>query len=258
MTRRPIGPELAVEACDCQWRRNVCTLTPWRKDAAACSAPPAGRPMRHLGGRRMGATRSASVQIEISAPRVVFAELLAGALDHTLPPPTAVAIAYLVDLLAERTRTLHDPLPAIDDPALLAALVGGAGESATARLVRLRQLGDAALFVAGFFGESLSRRPFGPTPTREAGRRAYGALATALAPLVGERIWSRLYEELADRFRDFADVLAEVGERCRCGSPAPLACLYARYLATESQRDRRRLLGLGALAPDLGGLLRPQ
>jgi hypothetical protein len=198
------------------------------------------------------------VQIELSAPRVVFAELLAGALDSTLPTPTAIAVAYLIDLLSERTHLAHGPPPTSDDSGLLAALSAQAGESAAARLVRLRQLGDAALFMAGFFGESLARRPFGPAPTREAGRRAYGALSTALAPLAAERTWSRLYEELADRFRDFADVLAEVGERTRSGAPASLACLYARFLATESPRDRRRLLGLGALTPDLGGLLRPQ
>jgi hypothetical protein len=198
------------------------------------------------------------VQIELSAPRVIFAELLAGALESTLPPPTAVAVAYLIELLAERTHAAHGLLPGSDDRALLAALSPPAGESAAARLVRLRQLGDAALFMAGFFGESLARRPFGPAPTREAGRRAYGALATALVPLAAERTWSRLYEELADRFRDFADLLAEVGERTRSGAPAPLACLYARFLATGSQRDHRRLLGLGALTPDLGGLLRPQ
>jgi hypothetical protein len=124
--------------------------------------------------------------------------------------------------------------------------------------VQLRRLGDAALFIAGFFGESLLRAPFGPAPTGEAGRLAYAALSTALARLAEERTWSRLYEELADRFRDFADLLAEVGERTRGGAPPGLACLYARYLATESARDRRRLLGLGALAPEAGGLLRPQ
>jgi hypothetical protein len=206
----------------------------------------------------MGGARSASVQIDLSAPRVIFAQLLAGALEATRPPPSAVAVAYLIELLAERTRLVQPPLPACDDAGLLAVLDARAGESPAARLLRLRQLGDAALFMAGFFGESLARRPFGPAPTREAGRRAYGALSTALLPLAAERTWSRLYEELADRFRDFADLLAEVGERTRCASPAPLASLYARFLATGSPRDQRRLLGLGALTPDLGGLLRPQ
>jgi hypothetical protein len=206
----------------------------------------------------MGEARSARGRIEVSAPRAVFAELLAGALDPTLPPPTATAIAYLIDLLTERT---HQPLaaaPVADDARLLEALAGRPGESTAERLIRLRQLGDAALFVAGFFGESLARRPFGPAPTREAGRRAYGALSVALAPISEERTWSRLYEELADRFRDFADVLAEVGERSRCAPPAPLAGLYARFLATGSPRDLRRLLDLGALTPELGGLLLPQ
>ena len=205
-------------------------------------------------GGRMGGARSAHVQIELAAPRAVFAELLAGALDHAFPPPTPVAIAYLIDLLDERVRAPECAEPAIDGGLLLAS----AGEPDAVRLVRLRRLGDAALFVAGFFGDSLARAPFGPTPTGEAGRLAYGALSTALARLAAEHTWRRLYEELADRFRDFADLLAEVGERTRGGPPPGLACLYARYLATESTRDRHRLLRLGALAPELRGLHRPQ
>ncbi len=202
----------------------------------------------------MGEARSASRQIEISAPRAVFAELLAGALDHALPPPTPVAIAYLIDLLDDRVRAPERAEPAIDG----GALVASPSETYAMRLVRLRRLGDAALFVAGFFGESLARAPFGPAPTGEAGRLAYGALSAALARMAAERTWSRLYEELADRFRDFADLLAEVGERTRGGPTPRLACLYARYLATDSARDRQRLLGLGALAPEIRGLLRPQ
>jgi len=206
----------------------------------------------------MGAARSAHVQLELSPPRAVFAELLAGALDPARPAPTAVAIAYLVDLLAERTRAPRGVGLEHDDAARIAALCDPARESTAERLVRLRDLGDASLFVAGFFGASLARHPFGPIPTLEAGRRAYGALANALAPLAGERVWGLLYEELADRFRDFADVLADVGERVRGGSAPTLDCLYARYLAIGSPRDRSRLLSLGVVAPDPGGPLRPQ
>jgi hypothetical protein len=179
---------------------------------------------------------------------------LAGALDHAAPPPTPVAIAYLIDLLDDRVRAPERAEPAIDGEALLAS----PSEPEAGRLVRLRRLGDAALFLAGFFGESLARAPFGPMPTGEAGRLAYGALSAALARIAAERTWSRLYEELADRFRDFADLLAEVGERTRSGPSLRIAGLYAHYLATESARDRRRLVSLGALAPEVRGLLRPQ
>lgn len=202
----------------------------------------------------MGEARSAQVQIELSAPRTVFAELVAGALDQAPCPPTPVAVAYLIDLLAERVREPEPGSPAIDGQALL----GSPGEPDALRLVRLRRVGDAALFAAGFFGASLARAPFGPTPIREAGRLAYGALSAALAGLASEPSWSWLYEELADRFGDFADLLAEVGERARGESPPRLEGLYARYLVTGSPRDRRLLLSLGALAPEARGLLRPQ
>jgi len=205
-------------------------------------------------GERMGGARSAKLQIDLSAPRAVFAELLAGALDHAAPPtpPTPVAVAYLIDLLAERVRAPGCAAPAIAGTAQLVSGVEADGE----RLLRLRRLGDAALFVAGFFGESLARTPFGGVPTGEAGRLAYAALSAALTRLAAERTWSRLYEELADRFRDFADLLAEVGERTRGGPSPRIAGLYSRYLATGSERDRRRLVGLGALAPEAGGPFR--
>jgi hypothetical protein len=202
----------------------------------------------------MGEARSARVQIELAAPRSLFAELVAGALDQTGSPPTPVAVAYLIDLLAERVREPERSAPGIDGAALFAS----PGETDAVRLVRLRGVGDAALFAAGFFGASLVRAPFGSAPIREAGRLAYNALSAALAGLTAEPGWSWLYEELADRFGDFADLLAEVGERARRESPPPLHGLYRRYLATGSARDRHLLLGLGALAPEAGGLLRLQ
>jgi hypothetical protein len=122
----------------------------------------------------------------------------------------------------------------------------------------LRRVGDGALFEVGFFAESLARAPFGAVPTCQAGRLAYRALSAALAGLPAEPAWSLLYQELADRFGDFADLLAEVGERARGAGLPGLPCLYARYLATDSSRNRQRLLGLGALSPEGRGLLRPQ
>jgi hypothetical protein len=200
----------------------------------------------------MGEGRTA--RLDLTAPRAVFAELLAGAVEHSPLPPTPVAIAYLIDLLEERVREPGRPGCALGAEEVLAAR----GAPGAVRLLGLRRVGDGALFEAGFFAESLSRAPFGAAPTCQAGRLAYGALSAALAGLAAEPGWSLLYEELADRFGDFADLLAEVGERTRGGAQPRVESLYARYLATGSHRDRRLLLSLGALAPDGRGLLRPQ
>ena len=200
----------------------------------------------------MGEGRSGG--LDLAAPRAVFAELLAGAVDQSPLPPTPVAIAYLIDLLEERVREPGGSCPFLRAEALLAAR----GEPEATRLIGLRRVGDGALFEAGFFAESLSRAPFGAVPTCRAGRLAYGALSAALAGLAAETGWSLLYEELADRFGDFADLLAEVGERARGPGQPRIESLYARYLATGSARDRRRLLSLGALAPESRGLLRAQ
>jgi hypothetical protein len=206
----------------------------------------------------MGEGGTACLRIDLAAPRALFAELLAGALDQTLPAPTPVAIAYLVDLLDARVRAASPGPCAFETPqTLLAGRLAAPHGTSTARLLELRRLGDAALFVAGFFAESLGREPFGPVPTCEAGRRAYAALSAALARVARERTWTWLYEELADRFCDYADLLAEVGDRTRGGSP-PRAAAYSRFLATGSPRERRRLIALGVLAPEVRGLLYPQ
>ena len=49
---------------------------------------------------------SAALIIEKSTPRVVFAQLVARALDESSMRPSAMAIAYLVELLSERVRRI--------------------------------------------------------------------------------------------------------------------------------------------------------
>ena len=49
--------------------------------------------------------------IEDTPARVVFAELVAGALDRTGVVPTAHACGYLVDLLADRVRSMRTACP---------------------------------------------------------------------------------------------------------------------------------------------------
>ncbi|MBW2269648.1 MAG: hypothetical protein JRH16_13825 [Deltaproteobacteria bacterium] len=186
--------------------------------------------------------------LEDTAPRVLFADLVAGALDRTGVVPTAQACAYLVDLLADRVR----PAPVAEgadacEETFAEGLLGARSEPGRARVARLRVLGDRALFRVGFFVDNLEGRRNGAGWVREVGRMAYGDLAGLLAGPHWRR--ARLFEELADRFGDFAEVLTEVGDGTRTAAPAGLVSLSDRYLRLGREADRRRLQRRGLVVP---------
>ena len=81
---------------------------------------------------------------------------------------------------------------------------------------------------------------------QQIGSTAYTDVAAGLTSSGTTRGWTRLYKELAGRFGDFVDVLAEVGDQARPKRPEDLLRLYERYLLTGSQRDRRRHLFSGS------------
>ncbi len=199
-----------------------------------------------------GEARSAAAPLIDRTPsRVVFAELVAGALDRTRVESTPLVATYLVDLLEDRVRLTPQPeRPAGGEETLAEALLAARQLQGAARLRWLRSLGDRALFVAGFFGDSLDRRAVGIRYYADTGRLAYADLSSALVGRRTERAWSELFEELADRFPDFVDVLTEVGDRSRARQPGALLRLYERYLRSGAERERRRLLRRGQLVVD--------
>jgi hypothetical protein len=192
--------------------------------------------------------------IERASPRAVFASLVADALAAAPAEPSPMATAYLIDLLEERVRTADSSGAGPDT--LAEAWLAAVRETGSQRLQRLRDLGDRALFVSGYFGASLTRSVVGRGYYRDMGRTAYGSLAVALGSPDAEGSWRRLFEELADRFAEFTLVLSEVSDRVYRDRPEWLLGLYDRYLATGSSRDRARLIGAGCSLPPRPG--RPQ
>jgi hypothetical protein len=178
-------------------------------------------------------------------PRTLFEGLVREALGRTRVEATPLAAAYLVDLLdagvGPAGRHAVADAETFAEGLLRARRARGPGK----RMRRLRGLGDRALFVAGLFGESLVRRGLGLGYYADAGRIAYAEVCRLLAPSPAQRDAARLFEELADRFADFADVLAEVGDATRPGAGG-LAGLYQRCLRHGRETDWRRLLRRGA------------
>lgn len=176
---------------------------------------------------------SERILIEKSA-REWFREVVGETLAHRKLRIREVTEFYLVNLLASflsRERLYVEqgdgsvraqPLAII----LLSALQRGRQERAR----ELRRLGDTALYVSGFFGDSLARSVAGLDYYIAMGERAYSALADDRA---GQ---DELFGELADRFEDFVDLFAEIAELSNLRSNRGLLRLYERFLTTRSAR----------------------
>jgi hypothetical protein len=153
-----------------------------------------------------------------------------------------MATAYLIELLDGRIGECCDPS---EEETLAEAMLTARTEAGSERIRRMRDLGDRALFTAGYFADSLNRKVVGLDYYRQIGSSAYGDVASVLGGRGGT--WRRLYSELSHRFGEFTDVLMEVGDRSRMSQPDQLLKLYERYLDTGSYRDRTRLVRLGHL-----------
>lgn len=154
--------------------------------------------------------------------------------------------AYLVELLACFAHTeqlfTKDGGRVTAEP--LALMLAKAIEApAPERARQLRRMGDTALYVSGFFSDSLQRQLVDVDYYAAMGGRAYDALGdmnrgSGAGPV---------FRELAEKFKRFVDLLSEIAERAMSTTNAGLLRLYERYAQTGSDRLRRILSDRGVL-----------
>lgn len=167
---------------------------------------------------------------------------------------------YLCNLLVERSH--DDRGDAVDTLAELqiAAVHEHQQRDRGRAVVRWRQLGDQALYVSGFYPDSLSRKSVGVDYYVTMGRAAYERLARMLGPIMGpgrgeaeggHKGFDEIFAELALSFEQCSEVLGEVrtalAQRRAAVSDRELLRLYEEYLATGSARALRRLRTLGLM-----------
>lgn len=165
-----------------------------------------------------------------------FHEVVTDALAEVDLDASEPASWYLVGLLGDMTRArlTNEPLgPKLAQP----------GADAGERVRTLKHVGDTSLYVAGFFAESLTRSLVDVDYYVGLGQNAYAQLARSLG---GQRTITDVYEELAEKFPRFVDVLAQVRKRTDFASP-DIGKLYEIWLRTRDEWIEKKLRALGVL-----------
>jgi hypothetical protein len=185
-------------------------------------------------------------------PVEFFREQLAKAMEHQRISTSAFTEYYLVNLLAAFVRGEQLPArePGFDEVPLALLYLRALDSSRHQRALRLRATGDTALFLSGFFADSLSDKEAGVRYYATLGGRAYSCLSRDHEGT--DRLGPPVFSELAGRFRQFADVLAEVSEASRLSTPLSVVRLYERWLRTGSPMTASLLAEKGISPADPG------
>ena len=165
-----------------------------------------------------------------------FHEVVTDALSAVDLEASEPASWYLVGLLGEMTRARIS-----DEP--LGLRLAQPGAELGERVKTLKQVGDQSLYVAGFFAESLSRSLVDVDYYVGIGQNAYAQLARSLG---AQKTITEVYEELAEKFPRFVDVLMEVRKRTDFATP-DVGKLYEMWLRTRDEWIEKKLRALGVL-----------
>lgn len=169
-----------------------------------------------------------------------FHEVVSDALSAVDLEASQPASWYLVGLLGDFTKARLT-----DEP--LGLKLATPAEDAGTRVKNLKQVGDTSLYVAGFFSESLSRSLVDVDYYVGIGQSAYAQLARSLS---ASRSIGEVYEELADKFPQFVDVLAEVRKRthlAELNQTTDVGKLYEIWLRTRDEWVEKKLKAAGLL-----------
>ena len=161
------------------------------------------------------------------------------------------AAHYVVNLLTifSRSEDLyedHNDVYGIRPLALMLADAATARSQAE-RSFSLQRIGDVALFIAGFFADSLAHKVVDLDYYIYMGGNAYGSLSEEIRGTARGRALAGVYRELAYKFQVVVDVLNEVRDGARNSSDIDVLRTYEVWLRTGSKRAAELLKQNGVI-----------
>ncbi len=188
--------------------------------------------------------------ISEESPQEYFQDALKGAISRHHLSTCHETTLYLSNLLTVFMQAERLFAPSEDGVTLkpLAEIYAEAVDapSISERDKSLRHLGDVALFISGLFPQSLGRRLVDVDYYINMGGGAYGFLAESGRVSRTSRVFRTIFFELSDRFSQFVDVLAEVGDNSSLRNDSDILRLYEIWLSSGSSNaaDKLRQLGI--------------
>lgn len=155
------------------------------------------------------------------------------------------ATHYVVNLMTlfSRSEELYEDDGEIYGLRPLALMLADAADapSVEVRTQYLQRIGDVALFISGFFMESLATRAVDVDYYIHMGENAYGSLSEEIRGTFRGNAFAHVYRELATKFQVLIDVLNEVRDSARADSDLNVLRTYEVWLKTGSRRAGKLL-----------------
>lgn len=161
------------------------------------------------------------------------------------------ATYYVVNLLTlfSRSEELYDDDSDTFGVKPLALMLADASDAPNPeqRNSLLQRIGDVALFISGFFADSLANHAVDLDYYIHMGGSAYGSLSAEVRGTFRGRAFADTYGELATKFQVLVDVLNEVRDRERQESDIDVLRTYSVWRKTGSRRAENLLKQQGVV-----------
>ena len=173
----------------------------------------------------------------------LFRALVDDAVEHQKVAPSADSVTYLVQLLDEFVHPAHlfARTETDSDQPVAEVFCHGVSSGGMRRFSLLKLSGDLSLFTAGFLSDSLQRKAVDVDYYCKLGGTAY---ATAAGSCASNDVAS-LFQELAQDFVCFVDLLSEVSEQCSLTDSENDLRLYEKWTLIGSRHSADLLRGRG-------------
>jgi len=131
----------------------------------------------------------------------------------------------------------------------LALMLADAEDAATPEQQNyaLQRIGDVALFISGFFADTLATHVVDVDYYIHMGGSAYGSLSDKVRGTFRGRAFAKTYGELATKFQLLVDVLNEMRDRERQNSDVDVLRTYSVWRKTGSKRAEQLLRQQGVV-----------